>query len=369
MSNVATASSSSAAQFWGYLEPLVPSLNVQRINFVKHSVAIGRAAANDVLFDGCAVSKLHATIQWNGRRDRMSVVTITNLSATNGTFVDGAKVEGINVHRLFDGCTVFFGCRVRVQGEEDDYRFTFRHPFGRSKNETVFNHYTVGDRIGGGLHGHVHRALEKATGKIFAVKTSWRHDRPESLACAVQEAVAFMNLAHDNIARLHEVFFRMDNGTLDMVLEYIDGISLEALVLQSRLSELQAKELTLQLSRGVAFLHEKKISHGDLKLDNVLLTRHPPPQVKIIDFGLAKVDRLWSTHPVLTDHIFTAPEAHQQAIMNTITHYTVCQQWDGWALGCIVFHLCVRFCLTFRLGASSGKPSLRGDLSERQGRE
>jgi hypothetical protein len=36
--------------------------------------------------------------------------------------VDSVKVEGINVHRLFDGCTVFFGSKVPMNTGKEDYR-------------------------------------------------------------------------------------------------------------------------------------------------------------------------------------------------------------------------------------------------------
>ncbi|KAF7357897.1 CAMK/RAD53 protein kinase [Mycena venus] len=332
--------SSSFVGIWGYLEPLVSSPNVQRINLTERCIAIGRDQGNDVELLGIAVSSKHATIRWNGRVDKMSVVTITDHNAVNGTYVDGIKIQGINVQRLFDGCTVFFGCKVPVvREEEDDFRFTFHHAFGRSKHESVFENYIVGDRIGRGEYGHVYRALEKASGQVFALKTSWKYDVANSIVCAGQETMALMIMQHEHIVRLHEVFFHVGGELIDMVLEYVDGFSLHDLLNQTQLREVHAKELSFQLCSAVAFLHDKNVSHGDLKLDNVLITREDRPKIKIIDFGLANVDGTYNMDQIVTDHIFTAPEAHPQDASEDPILNPMSQKWDDWAVGCIVFHL------------------------------
>ncbi|KAJ7162200.1 kinase-like domain-containing protein [Mycena filopes] len=324
---------------WGYLEPLVPSAIMHRINLTELRIPIGRSDNNYLKFVGAAVSNSHATIEWNGRTDAMSAVTITDHNTLNGTFVDGVKVEGINVHRLFDGCTVFFGCKVPVVTEEPDYRFTFHHAFGRSKDESIFNHYVVGDQIGGGAHGSVFRVLEKKTGKMFALKTSWEHEdtNVEVILCAGQEVMALMSLEHINIARLHEVFFRMDGEMVDMVLEYVDGVTLEE-VLRTPLDEIYAKELAYQLCTAVSFMHDRNISHGDLKGNNVLLTREDRPKIKLIDFGLAQITGTFNMKVAVTDCPYTAPEAKALNLKKEATH-SQCRQFDDWGLGCLIFNL------------------------------
>ncbi|KAF8128294.1 kinase-like domain-containing protein [Mycena galopus ATCC 62051] len=328
---------SGSSVVWGYLEPLVPSPYLPRFNFTDQCIAIGRGETNHIELIGRGVSKTHATVQWNGRTDRMSVVTITDHGTPNGTFVDGEKVKGIKFHQLFDGCTVCFGSLepLRIEDEED-FRFTFHHPFGRSKKESIFLHYILGDRIGGGLHGHVYRALEKSSGTVFALKTSWKHDRTDSIACAGQETMALMVLEHDNIIRLHEAFFHINGEIIDAVLEYIDGIDLLTLVSRTQLNEVHARELSFQLCLGVAFFHEKQVSHGDMKLDNVLLTREDRPKIKIIDFGLANVQDTYNFPPVsfLLCTLGSASGLSEESISNEM-----CQKWDDWGVGCIIFNL------------------------------
>ncbi|KAJ6507357.1 kinase-like domain-containing protein [Mycena vitilis] len=333
------AGPSSISEIWGYLEPLVNSPNVHRINFTQLRIDIGRSEGNDATFTGRAVSNSHATIEWNGRRDAMSVVTITDLNTTNGTFVDGEKVAGINTHRLFDGCTVFFGSKVPVVTEQEDYRFTFHHSYGRAKTESLFNHYIMGNCLGSGLHGHVYRAMEKRSGKVFAVKTSWHYDNKDSIMSAGQETMALMVMEFTHIVKLHEVFFRLDGQITDMVMEYVDGGLTLHNFIPLHLSETHAKELSIQLCLAVAFVHENTISHGDLKPDNVLVTRETHPIIKVTDFGLADVKISYNRKPLKTDHIFTAPEVQSQDDPDNAEM----QKWDDWAVGCLIFSLLSTF--------------------------
>ncbi|KAJ7354575.1 kinase-like domain-containing protein [Mycena albidolilacea] len=357
--------SSSSVDIWGYLEPIIAHPSRPRVPLTDHKIYIGRGVGNHAEFISSGISKNHATIEWNGRTDRMCVVTITDHDTLNGTFVDGALVKGINdFHQLFDGSTVCFGKTEPADREEHDFRYTFHCRFGRSKKESIFLHYIVGERIGGGLHGHVHRALEKKSGKVFALKMSWKHDAPDSnsIACAGQETMALMIMEHENIVRLHEVFFHINGEMIDMVLEYIDGISLQELLSKTRLSEVHAKELSFQLCRAVAFFHQKGVSHGDLKLDNVLLTRGDRPTLKIIDFGLANVKDTYNMRPVVTDHIFTAPEAHPQAASGCTMKNRMCRKWDDWGVGCIVFSMCVQN-FPFKFNADDRSVSLLSRLA------
>jgi len=129
----------------------------------------------------------------------------------------------------------------------------------------------------------------------------------------------------------------MTSSFVDVVLEYIDGIKLHDLLFQTRLSEVQARELSFQLCRAVAFFHEKAVSHGDMKTDNVLVIPGDRPKIKIIDFGLANVYGTYNMDQIITDTIFTAPEAHPQEVSEAAITNTMSKKWDDWGVGCIVF--------------------------------
>src|SRR6185436_7435892 len=93
-------------------------------------------------------------------------------------------------------------------------------------------------------------------------------------------------LSHPNILAVHDV------GTVDgvpyLVTELLEGTTLRALLAERRLPLRQALQIALQIVRGLAAAHEKGIVHRDLKPENVFVTR--AEQVKILDFGLAKLN-------------------------------------------------------------------------------
>ncbi|KAJ7502455.1 kinase-like domain-containing protein [Mycena galericulata] len=331
---------------WGYLEPLVPSPGVERITFrepcLMQGVNFGRSPSNDFVLKGAGVSHLHATIQWNGTRDTMSVVTLTDWRSKNGTFVDNIKVQG--THQLFDGSLVSFASKVPVVQEATDFRYIFRHPYGRSKSETVFSHYIVSNKLGGGAYGTVFRAMERKSGKVFAMKTACKSiKRTDTITCAGQETMALMLLNHTNVCKLHEVFFRIDGNIVDIILEFVDGLNLHDYIEGTRpspLNEAQMKELAFQICTGLAYVHGAGVSHGDLKPDNILVSRGDFPVVKLVDFGLARVIGCYNAKPMITTHSYTAPEAPKQnedlGESIQIAHSMV---WDNWALGCIFYYL------------------------------
>ena len=101
----------------------------------------------------------------------------------------------------------------------------------------------------------------------------------------MQERQALARLEHPHIARLLDAGLSGD-GLPYFVMEFVDGQPIDAaargLPLEQRL------ELFLQLADAVAYAHRNLLVHRDLKPSNVLVTGTAPPQVKLLDFGIAK---------------------------------------------------------------------------------
>lgn len=96
-----------------------------------------------------------------------------------------------------------------------------------------------------------------------------------------------LSLNHPGIVRVNESF--RANGTAYYVMEYIKGQSLREFVKQSpqgRLSEDEALKLFRPIAETIGYLHENKITHFDIKPDNILIRENGEPVV--IDFGLSK---------------------------------------------------------------------------------
>ncbi|CAM9652013.1 unnamed protein product, partial [Scytosiphon promiscuus] len=91
----------------------------------------------------------------------------------------------------------------------------------------------------------------------------------------------------ENILELIDVFVTKSNSTVSLVMEYMDGGSLQDMVdVGGCQDEDRLGQIALQTLRGLAFLHSSNLIHRDIKPANVLLNRRG--EVKIADFGLAR---------------------------------------------------------------------------------
>jgi hypothetical protein len=133
--------------------------------------------------------------------------------------------------------------------------------------------------------GEVYRARDTRLGREVAVKVL-----PESFAGGAdalrrfeQEARAIGVLNHPNILAIYDVGTR--EGPPYLVTELLDGATLRE---EMPVPKRKAIDYARQVAAGMAAAHSKNITHRDLKPENLFVTRDG--RVKILDFGLAKVD-------------------------------------------------------------------------------
>ncbi|HPS78132.1 MAG TPA: protein kinase [Thermoanaerobaculaceae bacterium] len=106
-----------------------------------------------------------------------------------------------------------------------------------------------------------------------------------------QEARVAIRLRHPNIAQLYD-FSVDDDGNAYIVMEFIDGITIEEMVARIGPPPIGvAVEIMRQSLASLGHLHRKGIIHRDIAPDNLMLTREDdsPLRVKLIDMGIAKV--------------------------------------------------------------------------------
>ncbi len=140
--------------------------------------------------------------------------------------------------------------------------------------------------IGGGGMGVVYEAIDTRLNRTVAIKRikAGILADGEELEMFRKEARAAAALQHPNIVQLHEV--GEQDGQPYLVLEYVDGGSLDAKLAGTPINPMEAAQLLATLAQAMQYAHEHGIVHRDLKPANVLLTRNGIP--KITDFGLAK---------------------------------------------------------------------------------
>lgn len=151
----------------------------------------------------------------------------------------------------------------------------------------ALGHYSILDKIGSGGMGVVYRARDEHLGREVAIKILRQQTIRDEHARKLlhKEAVALSKLNHPNIATIHD--FDTQQGLDFLVMEYVDGKALSTKLAASALSEKQIGALGLQIALALEEAHEHGIIHRDLKPANISIT--PKGQVKVLDFGLAKL--------------------------------------------------------------------------------
>ena len=179
--------------------------------------------------------------------------------------------------------------------------------------------------------GEVYRARDTRLGRDVAIKVISRMD-PVSQRRFEQEALAIAALSHPNILAIHD--FDAADGVAFAVMELLEGETLRDRIDRGHLSTAETCRIGAAIADGLAAAHERGIIHRDLKPSNVFLTRDG--QVKILDFGLARVEASAGE----TTDVKTTPGT----VMGTLGYMSpeqrrgeaVDARTDIYALGCIL---------------------------------
>ena len=143
--------------------------------------------------------------------------------------------------------------------------------------------------LGAGGMGAVYRARDVKLGRDVAIKflqddLSRNH---EYLHRFEREARAASALNHPNIITIFEI--NEFEGAPFIAMELVEGTVLRELLKKGAVPIRKLLEIAAQIADGLGAAHAKGIVHRDLKPENVMLTNDG--RVKILDFGLARVDR------------------------------------------------------------------------------
>jgi serine/threonine-protein kinase len=114
-------------------------------------------------------------------------------------------------------------------------------------------------------------------------------DAPDLVARFQREAVAGAHIQHPNVAAATD-FGELEDGAFFLVLEYVRGVTLRDEIRRGPMPLARAVRIARQIAAALAATHAIGIVHRDVTPRNVMVIEGEHEQVKLIDFGLAKVD-------------------------------------------------------------------------------
>ena len=206
--------------------------------------------------------------------------------------------------------------------------------------------YKLTALIGVGGMGQVYEAHDSKLARQVAIKVlpPLLLGSAERLARFQREARMLASLNHRNIAVIHG--FEQDGDTHFLVMELVPGETLaERLDGAGRVPVKDALAIARQLAEALEAAHDKQIIHRDLKPANIKIT--PDGEVKVLDFGVAKVSDVGPAMPSSAASPLLPTTTHPGLIVGTPAYMSpeqatgklVDKRTDIWAFGCVLYEL------------------------------
>jgi eukaryotic-like serine/threonine-protein kinase len=193
--------------------------------------------------------------------------------------------------------------------------------------------YLIEAELGRGGMGVVYRAHQPSLDRTVAIKllSSDLIGDPDGVRRFRLEAKSVAKLNHPNITQVYDI--EEEENLIYLVMEYVDGESLDGLITKSVLTESRCLKIVADIADALHFAHEKGIVHRDVKPANVLMTSDG--RVKVADFGLAYlIDREGGT--TRTGFLVGSPNymSPEQA-----TGQKIDRRSDIYSLGVVLFRM------------------------------
>lgn len=153
--------------------------------------------------------------------------------------------------------------------------------------------YEILEKLREGGMGAIYKVRHRLLDEIRVIKLMRPQlvEQEELKARFAREARLAIKLRHPNVAQIYD-FTVDDDGTAFIIMEFIEGVTLEDMLSFHGPPPLGfTLEIAQQSLRALGYLHTRGFIHRDISPDNLMLTTDPEglPQVKLIDLGIAKI--------------------------------------------------------------------------------
>ncbi len=200
----------------------------------------------------------------------------------------------------------------------------------------LVGNYQFLEFIGSGGMGVIYKAKHPVLKRLVAIKMLHSHLMSEVITRRFkQEAEAVSGLSHPCIIAVHD-FGVSEFGQPYMVMDYIDGKPLSEILRQGPMRVEAAINIAIQLAHALQHAHEGGVLHRDLKPSNIMVTDYDCdfPEVKIVDFGIAKIletdaTKVTQTGELLGTPQYMSPEQCQGGELDARSYI--------YSLGCVLF--------------------------------
>lgn len=212
--------------------------------------------------------------------------------------------------------------------------FKDQHRTNHDLPANITTKYHIGNRLGAGASGTVYLVHNYQNCKAYALK----HIKKNLLVDyktekAMNEAKIMKSLKHPSVVQMNDIIDTPDS--VFIMLELMHGGDLLTRIQRNTfLSEDLSKLVFYQICHAIKYLHDRKVTHRDLKPDNILLaSQDDETLVKVSDFGLSKLVQNNSVMRTLCGTpLYVAPEV---LLTNGRGEYT--EKVDVWSLGVVLF--------------------------------
>eukprot|EP01069_Polyplicarium_translucidae_P000365 Polyplicarium_translucidae@DN1206_c0_g1_i2.p1 len=203
-------------------------------------------------------------------------------------------------------------------------------------NRKIRDLFKFEKHLGAGSFGDVHLVEEMSSSQKRVCKTI-NKDKACLPVEQIEAEISFMKtLDHPNIIKIFEVYEDFNN--IYIIMETCEGGELLQRVTSAQrvgrhLSERSVAGIMQQVMEAIAYIHEKKIAHKDLKPENIMFQdASPNSPLKVIDFGVAEMfeDPSGRSRNAAGTALYMAPE---------VFHRAFGLKCDIWSAGCILYLL------------------------------